>query len=69
MKEDNHMGLISVATVADYLTIINFVISIFIFVGASISKKLREWVKSILIECTKDYLKKKENHENIDKNT
>ncbi len=62
------MGLISVATVADYLTIVNFVISILLFVGASISKKLREWLKSILIECLNSYLNKTDNHDDIDKN-
>ena len=48
------MSSLNVSTVADYVTIINFVVSIIILIGASISKKLRAWISSILTECLKN---------------
>ncbi len=50
------MSSLNVSTVADYVTIINFVVSIIILIGASISKKLRAWISSILTECLKKTL-------------
>jgi len=63
------MSSLNVSTVADYVTIINFVVSIIILIGASISKKLRAWISSILTECLKKHLNETTDSENIDKDT
>lgn len=43
-----------ISNVADYVTILSFVISAIAIIGASISKKVRLWIKSIFSECLKE---------------
>lgn len=45
-----------ISTVANYITILTFVISIFGIINASISKKARLWIKSIFSECLKEFI-------------
>lgn len=51
------MKNLNLSAIADYITIINFVISIIAFVGASIAKLIKLWFKSILDEWFNDYTK------------
>lgn len=44
----------NISNIADWIQIIMFVFSVGAFIIASVSKKLREWLKSIFSECLKD---------------
>lgn len=48
----------NIGYVADIMTIITFVVSTVIFIGASISRAFRRWVKSILSECFYEFFSK-----------
>lgn len=43
-----------ISTVASFITILTFVISIIGIVSASISKKVKLWIKSIFSECLEE---------------
>ncbi len=48
----------NISNVADWIQIIIFVFSVGTFIIASVSKKSREWFKSIFSECLKDISQK-----------
>lgn len=51
----------SISNIADWLQIIMFVVSVGTIVVASISKKVRQWIKSIFSECLYDFFNKPKN--------
>lgn len=57
MRKGLVMKNLNLSAIADYITIINFVISIIAFVGVSIAKLIKLWFKSILDEWFNDYTK------------
>ena len=48
----------SIQEIADYITIIMFVISAVTLIGASIAKRFTVWIKSVLNEWLEDWLNK-----------
>ena len=60
------MKLVSI--IADYLTIISFVSGAVVVGGASVSKKIRKWIKSIVLECLHESSNNEENAPGDDQN-
>ena len=56
--------MVDVSVIADYIQIFMFVVSICSLIGASVSKKLRNWFKSIISECLHDLLNKSNKKDN-----
>lgn len=48
----------NISNIADWLQIIMFVVSVGTIVIASISRKTRQWFKSIIFECLNDFFNK-----------
>lgn len=48
----------SISNISDWLQIGMFVTSVGAFIIASVSKKLRNWIKSIFSECLHDFFSK-----------
>ncbi len=46
-----------VSNIADWLQIITFAFSVGTIVIASISKRIRLWIKSIIMECLREFFK------------